>query len=196
MSTESATTRPFDLFGAAVERLCHDLSSGPRSLPVRGLDGDAAGVLDELQAHPRPDVVVVQCNGWNIRHRGSTPSELQDGLRRLGYRTFLIEEDGTARLRPLGKGEFAPVAVAHIAALMRPGPLPAPWRWGAPLTEDEVVGRIIRTCVDPHPPYREEGAWLVREAAPALAAHRALRVVAEALRDDPDERVRAVARGA
>jgi len=177
-------------------RLGHEADLSPVAVvqvEVGGRELEVVEALQPLFERRRLRAAVVRSDGWMLRRRGQTPSGLLDALRRHGYSTFLLEDDGTTRLRPLAAGDILPLAVAHIAAFCDLGPLPGSWCWGPPLTEDEVVGRMLRLCVDPHPPYREEAAWLLREAPPALAAHRALRVARTALREDPDEHVRAAA---
>jgi hypothetical protein len=91
-------------------------------------------------------------------------------------------------------GDVVPVVSAAVIAIKVSRPLPDGWRYAPPLTEDEVVARILRICVDPDAVRRQQGAWLLRGAPRGLRAHRAIRVVLDAMRDDPDATVAAITR--
>jgi FkbM family methyltransferase len=162
-------------------------------LDLDGAEPEALpGMARMLRGRSAPPVVVA-VNGSRLRACGHTPAALLDALRRSGHATFLIEPDTPGRLRPLAAGDLLPAAAADVVALKTIRPLPSGWKYSGPMTDDEVMERILRVCVDSRPEHREQGAWLLREASAGLAAQRAMRVVAGALRDDPDPGVRAIA---
>jgi hypothetical protein len=164
-------------------------------IDVAGRELDALAHLAPLLGTDDAPPLVVHVDGAALGSRRTSALHLLDAVRKLGYATFLIEPVEPGRLRPLTHADFLPAVVADVVGFKATRPLPEGWKWAPPLTEDEVVERLLRICVHPLAPWRAEGARLVREVPAGLAAHRAIRVVASALRDDPDPAVRMAAGG-
>ena len=164
-------------------------------IDVDGRDLEALAYLAPTLRTDGAPPLVVHVDGFALRRAGAASSHVLDAVGKLGYATFLVEPDEPGRLRPLTDADFLPAVIADIIGFKSLRPLPEGWKWAPALTEDEVVERLLRICVDPRAAWRAEGARLLRQVPAGVAAHRALRVVANVLREDPEPEVRAAAAG-
>ncbi len=159
-------------------------------MDVEGSEVAAIRGMPRLLSRADAPVILYESNGHTLHFFGETPHSLLVAFEKFGYRNYI---PGDHSLVPFSSAEFQPEGLVDYLAIKQ---LPADlqdWRVLPPLTQEEIIQKVLQTCNDSNVYHRIFMARALSEASEAVVGDPRVAGALSVMRADSDPRVRAEA---
>jgi hypothetical protein len=150
--------------------------------------------MQKLLGRPDGPVLLFESNAVHLEKYGQTTHQLLEAVSLHGYDIYLVDHAREGYLVPVGPADLQPEAVSDYLACKRDKAYHlSSWQVDSPFSREVLVERLLRTCVNPYPPFRRHAALTLKHGPSWLTSEPAIRDMLRILREDLSSDVRAAA---
>jgi FkbM family methyltransferase len=163
-------------------------------IDIEGSEIRAIQGMQKLLGRPDGPVLLFESNAVQLEKYGQTTHQLLEAVSLHGYDIYLVDHAREGYLVPVGPADLQPEAVSDYLACKRDKAYHlSSWQVDSPFSREVLVERLLRTCVNPYPPFRRHAALTLKHGPSWLTSEPAIRDMLRILRDDLSSDVRAAA---